>query len=179
MDGFWERVASAGKDESPYRATFAQGVLVADTDREAEELYKKHAEYFYNRCLHVHPGFADAPGYRTVRTIKESQLDSIIAAGGGPFQPHPWKTLLDKGYVIAGSPDTVRERLEHLIKGLHVGNLICGGSMGDMPDELCRYSNQLLAEKVIPGLRDLWPEWKDDDRFWPTPSERRVDARTA
>jgi len=177
MDGFWDRVAQGGKDESPYRATFAQAVLVADTDLEAEKLYKKHAEYFYNRCLHVYPGFADAPGYRTVRSIKASQLDAIVAGGGGPFQPHPWKTLLDKGYVIAGSPDTVRERLEDLIKGLRVGNLICGGSMGDMPDDLCRHSTKLLAEKVMPGLRDLWPEWKDDDRFWPRPSETRVDTR--
>jgi len=39
LDGFWERVAAKGKDPSPYRAAFAQIICVADTDREAEELY--------------------------------------------------------------------------------------------------------------------------------------------
>ena len=31
--------------------------------------YAPHMDYFYNRCLHVYHGFADAPGYRTVSTI--------------------------------------------------------------------------------------------------------------
>ena len=57
-------------DDSPYRAGFAQIICVADTDAEAERLYSPHVIYFYNRCLHVYPGFADAPGYRTIKTIK-------------------------------------------------------------------------------------------------------------
>ena len=32
LDGYWERVAKRGKDESPYRAAFAQIICVADTD---------------------------------------------------------------------------------------------------------------------------------------------------
>ena len=31
-------------------------------------------DYFYNRCLHIYPGFADAPGYRTLDTIKYGLL---------------------------------------------------------------------------------------------------------
>jgi len=26
----------------------------------------------------------------------------------------------------------------------------------------------------MPQLRDLWPEWKHDDRFWVKPLETRV-----
>ena len=70
LDGYWERVAKRGKDDSPYRAAFAQIICVADTDAEAEELYAEHCLYFFNRCLHVFPPFADPPGYRTVNTIK-------------------------------------------------------------------------------------------------------------
>ena len=43
---------------------------MAETDEEAERLYAEHVLYFYNRCLHVFPGFADAPGYRTIKTIQ-------------------------------------------------------------------------------------------------------------
>jgi alkanesulfonate monooxygenase SsuD/methylene tetrahydromethanopterin reductase-like flavin-dependent oxidoreductase (luciferase family) len=175
MDGFWERVAAAGKDDSPYRATFAQQVCVADTDAEAEKLYKPHVDYFYNRCLHVYPGFADAPGYRTVRTMKESALGAIAAAAVMRFESLTWKELLERGYIIAGSPATVRERLAHVARGLRVGNLICGGALGTMPDDLARHSTRLMADEVIPHLRDLWPEWKHDERFWPKPLEGRVD----
>src|SRR6201994_3311232 len=66
MQGYWEQVAERNApDNSPYRAGFAQTILVADTDEEAERLYSEHVNYFYNRCLHVYPGFADAPGFRT------------------------------------------------------------------------------------------------------------------
>ena len=62
MDGYWRRVAERGApDDSPHRAGFAQTIMVAETDEEAERLYSKHASYFYNRCLHVFAGFADAP----------------------------------------------------------------------------------------------------------------------
>ena len=70
MDGYWQRVKERGKDLSPYRAGFAQTIVVAESDAEAERDYREHIDYFYNRCLHVYPGFADAPGYRTIKTLK-------------------------------------------------------------------------------------------------------------
>ena len=75
MQGYWDRVAERdAPDTSPYRAGFAQTICVAETDEEAERLYSKHVSYFYNRCLHVYPGFADAPGYRTIKTIQTGAL---------------------------------------------------------------------------------------------------------
>src|SRR5947208_7595124 len=86
MEGYWKRVAERKVDESPYRAGFAQVICVADTDAEAERLYGPHVNYFYNRCLHVYPGFADAPGYRTVKTIQTGVL-SQFAPGSGRDYP--------------------------------------------------------------------------------------------
>ncbi len=79
LDGYWERVAARDKDDSPYRAAFAQIIAVADTDAEAEKLYAEHILYFFNRCLHVYPGFSDPAGYRTVSTIKAGVLDQFRA----------------------------------------------------------------------------------------------------
>ncbi len=174
LDGYWERVAALGKDESPYRAAFAQVVCVADTDAEAERLYAEHALYFYNRCLHVAPGFADPPGYRTVKTIQSGKLNQFRAENQRLFTQLTWKELVDGGYVIAGSPETVRERMEEMIKSLRLGTLFLLFQIGDMPDDKVRNSTRLFAEKVMPRLRDLWPEWKNDDRFWCKPLETRV-----
>jgi hypothetical protein len=69
---------SAGdRDESPGRAAFAQIFCVADSDAEAERLYSEHLLYFFNRCLHVYPGFSDPPGYRTLDTIKAGKLNQL------------------------------------------------------------------------------------------------------
>lgn len=172
LDTYWERVAERNADASPYRAGFAQFIAVADTDAEAERLYGKHVDYFYNRCLHIYPGFADAPGYRTIKTIQKGVLSQYTP--GSLFEPHPWKELVDNGHVIAGGPETVRQRMEDLIKGLRVGNIFCMMQIGNMPKDKCAYSTKLFAEKVIPPLRNLFPEYADDGRFWCHPLSKRA-----
>ena len=174
LDGYWDRVAARDKDESPYRASFAQIICVADTDAEAEKLYSEHQLYFFNRCLHVYPGFADPPGYRTVNTIKAGVLNQLRAENQKMFSTLSWKDLIDGGFVIAGSPDTVAERMEEMIKTLRLGHVFCLMHMGDMPDWKVRHSTQLFAEKVMPRLRNMWPEWDHDSRWWCKPLADRV-----
>ena len=168
MEGYWKRVEERkAPDKSPYRAGFAQTICVADTDAEAEKLYSQHVHYFYNRCLHVYPGFADAPGYRTIKTIQSGALSQYAPPRDGSlFGNLTWKDLTEGGHVIAGSPETVRQRMEHLAKSLHVGNIFCLMHVGNMPKEKCMYSTKLFAEKVIPKLRGMFPEYEDDERFW-------------
>jgi alkanesulfonate monooxygenase SsuD/methylene tetrahydromethanopterin reductase-like flavin-dependent oxidoreductase (luciferase family) len=174
MDGYWEQVAKRGKDESPYRGAFAQTICVADTDAEAERLYAEHLSYFYNRCLHVYPGFADPPGYRTIKTLKYGAITALTEDALAKFPTLTWKDLLDDRYVIAGSPETVVQQMEELIKGLHVGHVFCLLHVGNMPDEKTRHSSRLFAERVMPKLRNLWPEWKDDQRWWIKPMPNRL-----
>ncbi len=176
LEGFWERVAAAGKDESPSRASFAQIICVAETDEEAEELYAEHLLYFFNRCLHVYPGFSDPPGYRTINTIKAGKLDQLRAEAQQQFATLTWKDLIERGMVIAGSPDTVRERCEHMIRELRLGTVFCLMHMGNMTAEKTRYSTKLFAERVMPHLQKLWPETDDDNRWWIEPYEGRVRA---
>ena len=173
MDGYWNRVAERNTpDTSPYRAGFAQFICVADTDADAERLYAKHAHYFYNRCLHVFPGFADAPGYRTIKTMQKGILNQY--APTKIFEEVPWGELIESGRVIAGSPETVRQRMEDLIKGLRVGNVFCLMQMGDMPKDKVQHSTRLFAEQVIPKLRNVFPEYANDSRFWCHPLAKRV-----
>jgi alkanesulfonate monooxygenase SsuD/methylene tetrahydromethanopterin reductase-like flavin-dependent oxidoreductase (luciferase family) len=174
LDGYWERVQAKGKDMSPYRAAFAQIICVAESDQEAEELYAEHILYFFNRCLHVYPGFADAPGYRTIETIKAGKLDQLRAENQKIFQTLTWKDLVEGGFVIAGSPETVRERMKEMIHSLRVGTLFCLLHMGNMPDWKTRYSTKLFADEVMPHLRNEWPEYENDSRWWCHPYEGRV-----
>jgi alkanesulfonate monooxygenase SsuD/methylene tetrahydromethanopterin reductase-like flavin-dependent oxidoreductase (luciferase family) len=175
LDGYWDRVAARDADESPYRGAFAQIICVADTDAEAEELYAEHVLYFYNRCLHVYPGFADAPGYRTIKTLQAGALSQLHAAAQRRFSELTWADLVEGGNVIAGSPDTVVDRMKEMIANLHVGTIFCLMHNGNQPDWKTRYSTRLFAEKVMPRLRDLWPEHEGDDRWWIAPLASRVD----
>ncbi len=181
LDGYWNQVAKRDKDDSPYRASFAQIICVADTDAEAEKLYAEHILYFFNRCLHVHPGFADAAGYRTVTTIKAGVLNQLREENRQLYATLTWKDLVDGGFVIAGSPDTVAERMEEMIHSLRLGHVFCLMHMGNMPDWKVRNSTKLFADKVMPRLRNMWPDWEHDDRWWckPLPTRRRADDEWA
>ena len=176
---YWARVKAAGKDNSPYRAGFAQTIIVAETDEEAERDYREHVDYFYNRCLHVYPGFADAPGYRTIKTLQANVTNQMTEQALGNVASLSWQQLLDDGYVIAGSPETVIKQMRELIHGLHVGNIFCLIHIGNMPEEKCRRSMKLFAEKVIPQLRNEFPEFAKDDRFWVHPLEQQAARRSA
>src|SRR6266536_1604449 len=174
MESYWERVATRGKDESPYRAAFAQIIAVADTDAEAERLYSEHILYFYNRCLHVFPGFLDPPGYRTLKTLSATSAARLRRQYLGERAALTWGDLVESGTVIAGGPDTVRQRMEELITSLRVGHVFCLLHTGNQSDEKTRYNTRLFAEKVMPGLRGMWREWGDDERWWIHPLEQRV-----
>jgi alkanesulfonate monooxygenase SsuD/methylene tetrahydromethanopterin reductase-like flavin-dependent oxidoreductase (luciferase family) len=174
LDGYWDRVAARDKDESPYRAAFAQIICVADSDAEAERLYSEHVLYFFNRCLHVYPGFSDPPGYRTIETIKSGSLDQFRSAMQKVFANLTWQQLVDDGHIIAGSPATVIDRMKDLITTLRVGHVFCLFHNGDMPDWKTRHSTKLFAEQVMPHLRAMWPDWDGDDRWWIKPQVDRV-----
>ena len=73
-------------------------------------------------------------------------------------QRSPGRSSSTSGFVIAGSPDTVREQMEEMIKGLRVGHSSACFHIGNMPDWKMRHSTKLFAEKVMPQLRDMWPE---------------------
>ena len=76
--------------------------------------------------------------------------------------------------MIAGSPETVRQRMEEMIKDLRVGHVFCLLHVGDMPKEKTCYSTKLFADKVMPHLERILPDYDDDDRFWCKPLAKRV-----
>jgi len=92
----------------------------------------------------------------------------------GGYTQLTWKELTEQGHVIAGSPETVRQRIEDLAKKLNVGNLFCLMHVGNMPADKCMYSTKLFAEKVMPKLRNMFPDWDHDNRFWTSPLPKRV-----
>ncbi len=167
MRGFWEVIDKKGKDHNPYRAGYAQVVAVSESDSLAEKEYGEHLDYFFNRCLHVWSGFAEAPGYRTPKTV-EYGLKQQFGQDADLFrQSLTWKDMVEMGFIIAGSPATVRERLREAIKDLHVGSIMLLLHFGSMPHELTRKNSQLFAQEVMPYLRDLWSEWENP--WWPKP----------
>ena len=176
LDGYWERVAHHGKDDSPYRAAFAQIICVADTDAEAEQLYTEHILYFYNRCLHVYPGFADAA------RLPHDQHDqgrraraSSPRRRSGSSRSSPGRTSSRAGTSSPAARRRCVDRMEEMITTLRVGTSSASSTSATCPTGRRATRRKLFAEKVMPHLRNMWPEWEDDDRWWFKPLDTRLD----
>lgn len=164
VNGYWEAVDRHGLEPNPYRVGFLQFVGVADSDAEAERLYAKHALYFYNRCLHFDPAFANPPGYMSIPTMRkgiESQVHRVAALTG----KLTWKDIIDRGYVVAGSAATVVDRLNDMADKMRVGHLMLLLHFGDMPHERVLENTARFARDVMPKLRNRFSEW--EDKWWP------------
>ena len=158
MTGFWDEMKRLGKDRNPYRAGFLQFVGVAESREQAMELYAEPAEYFYGRCLRVDPKWAMPPGYITEATQRAGIQGQIGRAASLDARQKARATtdmedIVDRGYVIIGSPDEVVEQLTEVATSLNVGHLMMLLQFGNMGKELAKYNTRLFAEKVMPKLQ--------------------------
>jgi alkanesulfonate monooxygenase SsuD/methylene tetrahydromethanopterin reductase-like flavin-dependent oxidoreductase (luciferase family) len=178
MDGFWNEMSRLGKERNPYQAGFLQFVGVGESRQHAFDLYAEAAEYFYGRCLHVDARWATPPGYTSEGSQRagiESQIKQAVDANvrgkstGERFASvaREMDAIVDKGYVIVGSPDEVVEQLREVAETLNVGHLMLLLQFGNMSKQLAKYNTKLFAEQVMPKMQDLFSEW--NDRWWPQP----------
>jgi alkanesulfonate monooxygenase SsuD/methylene tetrahydromethanopterin reductase-like flavin-dependent oxidoreductase (luciferase family) len=180
MNGFWQEMDRLGKDRNPYRAGFLQFVGVAETREEAYRLYREPAEYFYGRCLHVDPRFAGAPGYTSEATQRAGvvgQVAQVARMRRFDTLAREMDAIVEKGYVIIGSPDEVAAQLREVATNLNVGHLMLLMQFGNMGKDIAMYNTRLFAEKVMPQLTDVFSEW--EDRWWPQPMTREARAPLA
>jgi alkanesulfonate monooxygenase SsuD/methylene tetrahydromethanopterin reductase-like flavin-dependent oxidoreductase (luciferase family) len=166
MQGFWNEVERQGVEPNPYRAGFLQLVAVAESDADAEAKYARHVEYFYHKCLHVPGPWFSPPGNQDHRSLATS-LTNPVRYAENP-KGLRYRDFVEKGYVIAGSAATVRDRLrEEVIQGLRVGNLMLLPQIGSMPHELALENIDRLGQDVLPALRDVWDDEGWVNHWWP------------
>lgn len=167
LQQYWDTVERFGLDDNPYRAGMVLSVAIAETDAEAERLYAPHFPRFFQIAGHVTPGLSTPPGYMTKDTLRGvvKQIGTV-SYYKPPIAP-TWKSLVDSGTLIAGSPETVAERIVEIVKKLRVGHLVVSPQTATMPVELSRYNARLYAEKVMPRLRGLWDDTGYENHWWP------------
>ena len=118
--------------------------------------------------------WATPPGYVTearMRAGMQSQVGraASVAAREQARNATQMEDIVERGYVIIGSPDEVVEQLTEVATSLNVGHLMLLLQYGNMNKELTKYNTKLFAEAVMPKLKPLFDEW--EDRWWPQPMD--------
>jgi alkanesulfonate monooxygenase SsuD/methylene tetrahydromethanopterin reductase-like flavin-dependent oxidoreductase (luciferase family) len=190
LNGFWTAMQTKEKPLNPYQSAFLQLVCCGASESEVEDKFAEHAEYFYNKMLHVWPGFADPPGYRSIKSIEagftrseglqpifgtsekfvENERATQVLRGSG--EEIKWRDLLEAGNIIAGTPSQVTEQLEDAIRTLHTGHMLLLCQFGSVPHQMAMDNTQIIAEQVLPNLRDIWGDEAWEDHWWPTPMRK-------
>ena len=136
-----------GYTASRYQLTVNLPIVVAETDAKAYELARAHAMWVYNVGLRIPPPMWMPPGYLT-----EASLRRVLANRPKPPAELTFDDLEAGGYIIVGSPATVRDKLRVFADELKAG-IVCSGMNGGSP-ERTREMMQLFAAEVMPHFRE-------------------------
>jgi alkanesulfonate monooxygenase SsuD/methylene tetrahydromethanopterin reductase-like flavin-dependent oxidoreductase (luciferase family) len=169
FDRFWQVAKDHGEPANPYRVAFVQSVVVAETDEQAAHDYGPYVQAAFNRgpgSVPLHymglPGYADITG---VEMMIRDPGDFGLAA---TLSTATFDELSQADSVIAGSPETVRDKLVAFVEKFRIGNLLVQLQMGGMPHDLAMRNIELFAERVLPDLREVWAGEKWAHDWWPT-----------
>jgi alkanesulfonate monooxygenase SsuD/methylene tetrahydromethanopterin reductase-like flavin-dependent oxidoreductase (luciferase family) len=144
---FREACDKAGYQAKPEQMGWGIPIYVAETDKQAREEFEPHMRYFRDfllKGINISP-----PGYTSPKSalaILRNQNQFLAAQKS-------WDDCEKGVFQITGSPETVRQKLEHYVKELGVGVVLTGCQTGTLPHELARKSMALLAREVLPKVK--------------------------
>jgi alkanesulfonate monooxygenase SsuD/methylene tetrahydromethanopterin reductase-like flavin-dependent oxidoreductase (luciferase family) len=122
------------------------------------------------------------PGYITEATQRAGVIGQVGRAASLQARQQARATtrmedIVERGYVIIGSPDEVVTQLTEVATDLNVGHLMLLLQFGSMGKQLAAYNTKLFADRVMPRLKGLFSEW--EDRWWPKPMPGPARAQVA
>ena len=136
-----------GYTADPEQMGWLVPIYVGETDEQARKEFEPHVGYFARKLL---KGInASPPGYTSVRSV----VKILESSDKFMLWCETWDQIMEGDYVICGSPETVRAKLEERIDELGVGNVLGLFRLGSLPTDLTRRSLTLFAEEVLPKLR--------------------------
>ena len=128
------------------------GIYVAETDAQAVAEYEPHFWYYAKNLLKNRDTFQNPPGHSSIQAMLGA-YETRRQQRPGRFQS--WEEIQNAGFVVVGSPATVRDRLKAIADDTGLGVLMPNFSVGNVPHDLTRKSMELFAREVMPALRDV------------------------
>ena len=126
-------------------------VYVADTDEQAIAEARPHIEAMFNVFLpKVSELMFFPPGYMSNASLKRIMAHKKTIKGGQTIE-----TMIERGVIVCGSPDTVRRRIRECHNALGFQNLLTLLQFGTLPADLTEKNIRLFASEVLPDIQQL------------------------
>ena len=153
FDLYREEANKAGYEASPDQLAWSNAIFVRETDEQAMRDVRPHLEAYMNEFLTRNPAMMSPPGYSSVESIK--RVRAIKAVRGGRQTA---EDIIEKGMVIVGSPNTVREKLAACQDRARFNISLTKTQFGTMPHALVTENQIAIAEEILPFFRDRQPQ---------------------
>jgi alkanesulfonate monooxygenase SsuD/methylene tetrahydromethanopterin reductase-like flavin-dependent oxidoreductase (luciferase family) len=138
-----------GYESDPRQIAAVLSIHTAETDEQAREEAERHTLWTYQNVFRFpfHESFP--PGH-----VSQASLRGMMSGGYRSSDPSKtsWDDLAAGDSLIAGSPETVRERLAEITGEMGAGRVIVSPDF-TLPPWILRKSMALFAEEVIPHFR--------------------------
>ena len=137
---------------SDLQLAWSNAIFIREIDEKARRDIRPHLEAYMNEFLTRDPAMMMPPGYSSVASIKR-----VRALRGYRNVRQTMEEVLDKGIVIIGSPNTVREKLAAAQDRAKFNYSFTKTQFGTMPHELVKENQIAIAEEILPYFRDRQP----------------------
>jgi len=151
FDGVRAAADGCGYTLPPAQLGWALPVCVATTDAAAEAIALPALDTLFNKLIRMPKDLFFPPGY----TSAASAARILAGKGGLGSGGLDVRALIERGFAVVGSPETVRGRLEQYQKELGFGVLCPMFQFGSLGHEDFAASLTMFAEQVMPELRAL------------------------
>ena len=152
FDLYRQEADKAGYEASPDQLAWSNAIFVRETDEKAMRDVRPHLEAYMNEFLTRNPAMMSPPGYSSVESIK--RVRAIKAVRGARQSA---EEIIEKGMVIVGSPNTVREKLAACQDRARFNISLTKTQFGTMPHALVTENQIAIAEEILPYFRDRQP----------------------
>ena len=142
----------AGYTAGPEHFGYLLKVLVADTDEKAIDIGRAYMWTEKHRMKGPRE-HNDPPGFQSRESVKiQRNMPGFVAYSQKRLT---YEDFLERNVIIAGSPETVINKLTYVIENLSPGYLLIYGNEGSMAHKDSMRSIELLGKEVIPALHEI------------------------
>lgn len=156
---YYRRVAQEqGWAANPDQFILTRHIYVDETDEKARQLAEPALRYFFtlhNRGFNQAISQESAELSRVKQTLYSGRSFGYFREGNRErldFSTLSWDELVSTGYVIAGSPDTVAQRLRDQMSQVGANHFMGMFHIGNLPHEKVLASLNLFHRQVMPRL---------------------------
>ena len=173
MIGVYAETARAhGYEPGPQHFGYLARIHVQDTDEKAREVARGYlvGNVGVGR-IPLPPDYMSPPGYnsRDARFRKLSERIRRDPLRGGGVDTATYEAILQANRIIAGSPDTVIEKLRTVLSAVRPGILGVWTNDGSISHEDSMRCLTLMGQEVLPALRDIAKDLELTDPFQTPP----------